>query len=217
MHGRCCARPLLPTFRTLSQVRELSRVPDMRVVIGDVPAAVLAERRVLGLDRFDEVWDGVWHMVPSPNNEHQRLEVRLASLLLPLCDDLGLELRVELNLLAPGVPTLHDFRVPDLMVYRPECWHALGVIGPASLVVEVRSPDDESFEKLPFFEKLGVGEVLIIDRDTKVIRRWVNGADGLVESSAGEGGRHRLECLPVEIWSEGFEVHLDIEGVHTAF
>jgi len=35
-------------------------------------------------------------------------------------------------------------------------------------VVEIRSPGDESFEKLPFYAKLGVPEVWIIDRDTKV-------------------------------------------------
>jgi Uma2 family endonuclease len=34
-------------------------------------------------------------------------------------------------------------------------------------VIEVRSPNDESYEKLPFFAKLGVGAVIIVDRDTK--------------------------------------------------
>ena len=39
--------------------------------------------------------------------------------------------------------------------------------GPPDVVVEVRSPDDESYDKLPFYAKLGVAEVWIIDRDTK--------------------------------------------------
>ena len=39
----------------------------------DVPESLLDERRRLGLDVFDEVWEGVLHMVPSPSGEHQRL------------------------------------------------------------------------------------------------------------------------------------------------
>jgi Uma2 family endonuclease len=35
-------------------------------------------------------------------------------------------------------------------------------------VVEIRSPGDEAFEKLPFYAQLGVPEVWIIDRDSKV-------------------------------------------------
>ena len=33
--------------------------------------------------------------------------------------------------------------------------------------IEIRSPGDESYEKLSFFADLGVREVLVIDRDTK--------------------------------------------------
>ena len=34
-------------------------------------------------------------------------------------------------------------------------------------MIEIRSPNDESYEKLPFFAKLGVREVVIIDRSKK--------------------------------------------------
>ena len=87
--------------------------------------------------------------------------------------------------------------MPDIVVFRPELDGDRGVIGPASLAVEIRSPGDESFEKLPFYERLGVEEVLIIDRDTKVVRRWVNGEGGLEETEPDEGGFHWLDCLPV--------------------
>jgi hypothetical protein len=36
----------------------------------DVPAALLAERQRLGLDLFDEMWEGELHMVPPPSAEH---------------------------------------------------------------------------------------------------------------------------------------------------
>ena len=43
----------------------------------------------------------------------------------------------------------HDFRVPDGGLHRPggdEMWHPS-----AALVVEIVSPDDETWQKLPFY------------------------------------------------------------------
>jgi len=40
--------------------------------------------------------------------------------------------------------------------------------GPPDVVVEIRSPEDESLDELPFYARLGVPEVWIIDRDSKV-------------------------------------------------
>jgi Uma2 family endonuclease len=39
--------------------------------------------------------------------------------------------------------------------------------GAPDAVIEIRSPDDETYEKLPFFVALGVAEVIVIDRDAK--------------------------------------------------
>jgi hypothetical protein len=38
-----------------------------------VPESLLAERRQLGHDRFDELWEGELHLVPSPSFPHQQL------------------------------------------------------------------------------------------------------------------------------------------------
>ena len=35
--------------------------------------AVLEDRRKRGADRWDEMWDGVLHMVPPPGSAHQSL------------------------------------------------------------------------------------------------------------------------------------------------
>ena len=43
----------------------------MRAVILDMPVHWLAERKRSGADRFDEMWDGVLHMPPSPSGRHQ--------------------------------------------------------------------------------------------------------------------------------------------------
>jgi len=54
------------------------------------------------------------------------------------------------------------------------------IVGPP-LVVEIRSPGDESYEKLPFHAGLGVPEVWIIHRDTKVPEIRVMNEDGEYE------------------------------------
>lgn len=45
----------------------------MRAVLVEAPEAMLEERRRLGHDVFDEMWEGVLHMVPPAGGPHQRL------------------------------------------------------------------------------------------------------------------------------------------------
>ncbi|MDP2709794.1 MAG: Uma2 family endonuclease [Solirubrobacteraceae bacterium] len=55
----------------------------------------------------------------------------------------------------------HDYRVPDGGVHRDR---PRGVWLPtAALVLEIVSPGDESWEKLPFYAQRGVDEILIVD------------------------------------------------------
>lgn len=174
----------------------------MDTVILDPPAAVIAERQRLGLDRFDEVWDGEYHMVPGPNVPHQRIEKGLVLALHPLAHARDLEILCEINLLVSEELGFQDFRIPDLAIFGAAHAGRAGIIGAVPLVVEIRSPGDDSFKKLPFYERLGLGEVLIIDRDTKAVRRWVNGPDGLVESRGDPAGHHRLACIPVGLHTD---------------
>jgi len=167
--------------------------------LADVDPEVLARRQAQGLDRFDEVWDGLLHVVPSPNMEHQRIGYRLTITLGPLAEAAGLVPVYESNLIALGQPGWNDYRVPDLMVFRPEIATDRGVEGLPELVIEIRSPGDDSFDKLPFYERIGTREVLIIDRDTKGVRRWLNRPDGLVEIPADARGCHQLASLPAEL------------------
>lgn len=56
----------------------------MRAVVCDFRPAGLARRRAIGIDRWDEVWDGVLHIPPNPTVEHQRILVELVVFILPL-------------------------------------------------------------------------------------------------------------------------------------
>lgn len=133
----------------------------MRTVVLDSSSAGLDEllerRRRSGLDRLDEVWAGVLHMIPAPSLAHARIAQQLAELLGPVARMAGLESAMhEFNLGAS-----EDFRVPDGALHRPG---ASGTWLPtAALVVEIVSPGDETWEKLPFYAAHDVDEVLIVD------------------------------------------------------
>jgi Uma2 family endonuclease len=130
------------------------------LVLGPSPPeleALLERRRVAGADRFDEVWEGVYHMVPGPSYGHGLLESQLHALIRPLARKRGLEMTSQFNL----GESEHDFRVPDGGLHRPgagEMW-----IPTAALVIEILSPGDKSWQKLPFYARHDVDEVLIVD------------------------------------------------------
>jgi hypothetical protein len=42
---------------------------------------LIQQRRDLGIDLFDEVWEGMYVMTPAPDDEHQRLSMMLVHVL----------------------------------------------------------------------------------------------------------------------------------------
>lgn len=144
----------------------------MRAVLLEVPDDLLERRHRMGGDRWDEVWEGVLHMVPPPSTGHQGLGSRLLAVLLPLAEARGLYAAYETGLRRIG-EEWNDYRQPDLMVARPENVTEAAVEGPALLVVEIRSPGDESYAKLDFYADLGVGEVLIVEPTTRAVELFV--------------------------------------------
>lgn len=95
---------------------------------------LLERRRAAGADRWDEVWDGVLHMIPQPSVNHQRLASRLHRVLGPSAEQAGLELTAEVGIGAGQ----HDYRTPDLALLRPGYDPQWNVT--AALVVEIVSP-----------------------------------------------------------------------------
>ena len=104
-----------------------------------VPESLLAERRSRGLDRRDELWTGVLHMVPPPGDAHQGLSTELVMLLGPLAKRRGLVPRVETGLFRNSA----DYRVPDQLYRRSDAGSTRGAES-AELVVEILSPQDET-------------------------------------------------------------------------
>jgi Uma2 family endonuclease len=166
----------------------------MRAVMLAPPQDFLAERRARGADRWDEVWEGVLHMPPPPSANHQRIAGKLWRVLAPLADARGLEVWHETGLFRPGAAE-RDYRVPDLMAARPELASERGVEGPADLVVEILSPEDETYDKLPFYESLGVREVLVVEPKTRAAELYVLRGGKLRAMTPDASGALRSEVL----------------------
>lgn len=149
------------------------------VVLGDIPptlVSLIAERQRLGLDSHDEVWNGEYHLAPAASFKHSRFKGLLFRLLDDSARSLGLTASMEFNL-----GDKEDYRVPDLGVHRglPDgVWHPT-----AAIVVEVRSPDDESYDKFSFYFGRGVEEILIADLATETVHWFQRTDSSFVEQS----------------------------------
>jgi Uma2 family endonuclease len=168
----------------------------MKAVMADVSEDYLVQRKRTGADRYDEMWDGVLHMPPMPNVFHQDLEGALeAYLRVVWAPAHRAKVLHQINLASIG-GWPHNYRVPDLLILFPDRFainRGEYCEGAPNVVVEIHSPDDESYDKLPFYAKLGVPEVWIIDRDScgpelyelkrKRYKRKTASADGWLRSA----------------------------------
>ena len=88
---------------------------------------MISRRRAWGADRFDEVWEGEYHMAPFTTAAHSLVSARLSVVLHPFAEASGLIGTAAFNLGEPA-----DYRVPDLGYHR-EFTDACGV--PTAAVV----------------------------------------------------------------------------------
>jgi Uma2 family endonuclease len=143
------------------------------VVLGDPPevlVSLFAQRKQQGMDTHDELWNGDYHMAPAAAFRHGRVQGLLFALLDQVAETLGFIAGLEFNLGEPN-----DYRVPDLGVHRHEpsgSW-----VPSAMIVVEVRSPDDETYEKFPFYLDHHVEEILVADLVTKAVEWFTRSGD----------------------------------------
>lgn len=151
------------------------------LVLGHEPVieAWLQERRARGLDGRDEVWEGVHHVVPHEHGRNGAVAMQLVLLLSGPARAVGLLAGGSFNL---GEPK--DFRVPDLGFHRgsPDALY----FPTAALVIEVLSPDDETFAKFDFYARHGVDELWVVDPLEHTVRIWTlrDGCYDEVDASA---------------------------------
>jgi len=139
----------------------------------------LERRRALGQDRDDEVWEGVYHVAPVAPRQHGDLADQLAAALRPRARRAGLWPSGPVNIGVPddhGIPDRAYHRNRDMGVYLPT----------AAVVLEIVSPDDETYEKFDFYFARRVEEVLVVDPERKAVEWYRRGADGSIGSGRSE-------------------------------
>ena len=150
------------------------------VVLGHEPVveAWLEQRRALGQDGRDEIWDGVYHVAPHEHGRNGAVASELVLALAPAAKAAGLRAGGSFNLGRKG-----DFRVPDLGFHRGSPDHLY--FATAALLVEVLSPDDETYAKFGFYAAHGVDELWVVDPLERTVRMWtlIDGAYDEVEAS----------------------------------
>jgi Uma2 family endonuclease len=173
-----------------------------------VPPDILALRKRTGADQWDEMWEGVLHMTPAPNFDHQQFQCALTTWLeTHWAQPNGHLVCPQVNVAAVG-GWPDDYRIPDVVLLGKDRFHINHneyLEGPPTAVVEIHSPGDEAYEKLDFYADLGVPEVWIIDRDAKTPAVYLLRAgrydelspddDGWLHSPA-TGARMRVEAGP---------------------
>lgn len=151
---------------------------DVMVLDPYVAEEVLALRLRSDANQYDEVWEGVYVMAPLPNDDHQEIVSALASILQDVIGwpMLG-KVRPGVNLSDRNKGWKQNFREPDVAVFlndtkainRGTHWQ-----GAADFLVEIISPGEHTREKIPFYEKIGVVELLIIDREPWSLEMYRN-------------------------------------------
>jgi Uma2 family endonuclease len=176
----------------------------MKAVMANVPEHILEWRRRTGADQWDEMWEGVLHMAPSPNRDHQNFELALAMWLRQKWGEPnGCRVYTRINVAEPG-SWPDNYRIPDIVLLTParfriDCNEYFD--GGPDVVVEIRSPGDETNEKLPFYAMVGVGEVWVVDRDTK--------QPEVFELVAGEFQQRRADS---DGWIRGSVTGIELRG-----
>ena len=148
------------------------------------------QRRALGIDQHDEVWEGVYFMAPLADNDHQRFVTGLTAVFHEVVSTAGLGTAFPgVNLAGAAEDWTYDFRAPDVVVIltagaaEDRQTHFRGA---ADFVVEITSPGDRTYEKLPFYSRLGVRELLILNRQSWTLELYRNQGNGLEKAGQSE-------------------------------
>jgi Uma2 family endonuclease len=163
----------------------------VKAVIPEVSDYMLQERKRSGADRWDEMWKGVLHMTAAPSKRHTRLQVQMHNWLGEYwARPRGNQVDLLVNVASVG-GWPHDYRIPDLVLLTPDRFsidHEDYYEGAPTVVVEIRSPGDETWDKLAFYANLGVPEVWVVDRDTRVPQVFELAEGAYEELPAGAEG-----------------------------
>jgi hypothetical protein len=203
---------------SIRRSRVLKQAEEVRILDPALAREYILDRQSRQSDKYDEVWEGVYIVPPLANNPHQRLVGALANVFFQL---VTLEAKGDV---LPGANVSDrdegweaNFRDPDIVVVLKggravDCTtHWMG--GP-DFLTEIESRKGEADLKLPFYERIQVREVLVIERDTRRIRLYRH--DGqhltLVAAQPFENGKWLIsQVMPLAFRRRGLRSGAKIE------
>jgi Uma2 family endonuclease len=122
----------------------------------------------------------------------------------------------QINLAPPGGWPDKNYRIPDLVLLTPDRFsidHNEYFEGAPTVVIEIHSPNDEAYEKIPFYAELSVPEVWIIERETRQPHVHVLQGDAYAEQSPAKNGWIASGATGIELRSvESYRLSLRIAG-----
>jgi len=183
---------------------------------------LIAERRASGADKFDEVWEGVYVMSPLANMEHQRFATDLCAVFHDVVRRARLgDVYQGANVSDRRIDWIKNYRCPDIAVYlKANAANNCGthMLGGPEIAVEVLSPGDRAFEKLPFYAAVSTREVIIVERNPWGMYLFGNNGAGemkeLERIAAGDGMVMRSRVLPLRFQILSDEMGLRMEVDH---
>ena len=182
---------------------------------------LIEQRKAWGADQHDEVWEGVYFMPPMANDDHQDLVLEFASSCERVVSKPGLgKVRPGINLAASVEGWEHDYRVPDVVAFLADTAaenHNAFWTGAADFIIEITSPRDRTYEKIPFYSRIGVRELLILNRQSWTLELYRH-QDGSLQK-IGESTLERPEILsseklPLEFWLIPGQERPQVEARH---
>jgi Uma2 family endonuclease len=169
---------------------------------------IIRDRKQRGADHLDEVWNGTYVMSPEADLTHQFLAKRLVRALDDaLADVPGALVFPTVNISDRDENWKKNYRVPDVAVFLPgnpaqdRGTHWFG--GP-DFAVEILSRGDRARKKLAFYAKVGVRELLLVDRQPWAVE--LHRAEAGVWSLVGTSDLERPECLRSEALGLSFRL-----------
>jgi Uma2 family endonuclease len=188
------------------------------------PAAaerLLAERRRLGQDRKDEVWNGTYLMSPDPTFAHNMIVGELTVVFSLTQKPRGAIISPGGNISDRAKGWEQNYRCPDVIVLFPNNPAKnldTVLVGGPDFAVEILSPHDRAREKLPFYGKIQTRECLYIDRELECAELYrLNGEQMVLvaQLTAANG----LACssqvlnLRFQVIAEGTQTVLEVHSL----
>ena len=151
------------------------------------------QRKAWALTITTKFWEGVYFMAPPADNDHQKLVAGLTFA------SMTSSMRLAWGRSSPGsiwpAPVKIGrtiIRAPDVVIIlasgtaqdQKTCYR-----GAADFVVEITSPRDRTYEKIPFYGRQGVRELLIVDRQSWTLELYRNQGNGLEKAGQSETQR----------------------------